>query len=123
MQIDSLMKYFFTRTHAHNFLTAVTLSFLLASCSGDSREAPPRIPCGGGIQFSCPVNMYCDLGSDCGGIDKKGVCAPIPENCEVTESIICGCDNREYQNECIAKTLGITIKNHGSCVRAPTFIE
>ncbi len=105
------------------YLLLATCTILIARCTGESPENFPRIPCGGGINFTCPVNMYCDLGSNCGGLDNKGICAPTPHTCDVTQSIICGCDNKEYQNECIAKTLGITIKNEGSCVRAPTFIE
>lgn len=104
-------------------LVLIILCFQSISCTQDSSETIPYIPCGGGIQYTCPINMYCDLGPNCGGLDRKGSCAPIPKNCEVTESKICGCDNKEYQNDCIAKTLGITVKNEGSCVRTPRFIE
>lgn len=104
------------------FLTLLCSACFLISCTNDSNEGrPPRIQCGGGIQFTCPINFYCDLGYRCGGIDKEGTCAPIPQSCDITEQTICGCDGKEYQNECIAKTLGVTKKNDGPCIEAPKF--
>jgi len=97
--------------------------FNLISCSNDNEREMPLTPCGGGINFTCPINSFCDLGDNCGGLDKKGFCMPIPRECEVTESRICGCDEKEYQNECIARTLGVTKKNDGTCIRPPALIE
>jgi hypothetical protein len=106
----------------YTYLVFLSICFL-TSCTNDSSGRMPYIHCGGGIQFTCPIDMYCKLGEDCGGIDNKGHCAPIPRDCDVHESRVCGCDDKEYQNECIARTLGVTIKNDGDCIRSPKFIK
>lgn len=96
---------------------------LLISCSEPSSNQPPRIPCGGGILFTCPINMFCKYDSECGGIDKKGYCARTPQDCRVNENPVCGCNNKEYLNECIAETLGVTVKNMGDCLHPPKFLN
>ncbi|HMO17942.1 MAG TPA: hypothetical protein PKA63_06220 [Oligoflexia bacterium] len=106
----------------------ILLAFFLAcdndkSSSNPSLSAPRGIECGGGIGYNCPINMYCDFGSECGGIDKTGICKRIPEDCSLEEDTVCGCDEKEYQNTCIANTLSVTIKNKGECIKAPVFVD
>lgn len=95
------------------FLTLFTLS----ACDSDNQRAP--LACGGGIDFVCPISMYCQMAEDCGGIDSSGYCAPVPKSCPDEENLICGCDNKEYKNKCIANTQGISLKNVGPCIRSP----
>lgn len=64
--------------------------------------------------------MYCQMEKGCGGIDSKGRCAPMPSSCPDEEDLICACDNNEYMNECVANTLGLSLKNKGTCLKKPT---
>lgn len=82
--------------------------------------------CGGGgrtvlecsADFLCPSGLYCELGKDCGGIDRKGLCRPQPASCPHEEDNFCGCDGRDYPSVCYANGRGVTIAYPGKCMRA-----
>lgn len=74
------------------------------------------IECGGGAKFRCPEGSFCELGPKCGGIDKKGQCSYQPTECPSEREVVCGCDNVEYDNECIANAAGITVAYLGPCM-------
>lgn len=96
---------------------AILFILLTQSCQ---TEQSAGISCGGAMNSACPINSFCQLGKDCGGIDKIGVCKWIPENCPSSEETICGCDGREYMNECTANVLSVSKKNDGSCIAPPS---
>jgi hypothetical protein len=97
---------------------AILLFTLFSSCTSDNTSH--KIACGGAMNLGCPIGTFCRLSEDCGGIDRKGFCSRIPESCTLEEQTICGCDNREYLNECTANTLSSTKKNEGRCIKSPT---
>lgn len=103
-----------------NLLKTLAVSALLILASCNSNNEPSYIACGGGIDFVCPVNMYCQMDENCGGIDSKGYCLPIPKSCPEEDETICACNNKEYKNLCIANTLGLSLKNNGPCISSPT---
>ena len=99
-------------------IKAILLSLVLLNACQQNRN--PYIACGGAMNATCPIGFFCKLSDDCGGIDRNGICWPIPERCQEVEEKICGCDNKEYLNECTANILSVTVKNSGSCIKKPT---
>ena len=95
------------------------LFIILALSSCDSDNSGGRLACGGGIEFTCPIGMYCQMLENCGGFDSTGYCLPVPKSCPDEEQIICGCDNKEYKNTCIANTQNVSVKNKGLCIKHP----
>ena len=75
------------------------------------------IECGGGAQFACPADSFCDLDKkDCGGIDHRGVCKKIPHDCSSNKTPVCGCDNLTYSNKCIANASKVSVAHKGVCI-------
>ncbi len=97
------------------FFLLTVVSF--CACNDNNQRTP--LACGGGIEFTCPISMYCQMSENCGGIDSTGYCAPVPKSCPDEEELICGCNNIEYKNKCIANTQSISLKNFGPCIRSP----
>lgn len=71
--------------------------------------------CGGLSNFRCPNWAYCDLGAECGGLDREGVCAPRPRECPNETRNVCGCDEKTYSSPCYAAASGVTVKFTGPC--------
>lgn len=84
---------------------------LLSSC----RRGPVEIRCGGAANYICPPGMFCSLIENCGGIDKDGICQPIPEDCPHDVTPVCGCDGVTYDNSCWAALKQRSIKYQGNC--------
>lgn len=72
--------------------------------------------CGGGGEFSCPEGTYCQFSAECGGVDEKGICQPVPEKCSTEESLVCGCNKRTYSNECMANAAKVSVDYTGLCI-------
>ncbi len=77
--------------------------------------------CGGLAETLCDPGEFCDFprGSYCGGDDSQGVCRPRPDDCPLPGGVpVCGCDHREYMNECLANAAGTAVADFGPCVTA-----
>jgi hypothetical protein len=77
-------------------------------------------PCGGSGKIICPAGKYCDVsfGDGCYATDARGYCLeqPQPETCSKSCMPVCGCDNKTYDNGCIAASAGISILDFGPCM-------
>jgi hypothetical protein len=92
---------------------------------GDASEVPdadPNAPdsgsqvCGGLANIMCPDTHYCDYpDNDCGAADATGTCLRRPDACLPVITPVCGCDQREHQNECEAYRAGTDISSAGGC--------
>lgn len=73
--------------------------------------------CGGFSGAVCsPDREYCNYPeNDCGIADATGTCTIRPELCQPVVSPVCGCDGRDYQNECEAYRAGTDIASIGAC--------
>jgi hypothetical protein len=88
-------------------------------------DADPNAPdaaaqsCGGftGAQCKDVANTYCSFEQGCGENDETGVCLPRPDACSPVLLPVCGCDNRDYANECEANLAGTDIAREGACAR------
>lgn len=61
----------------------------------------------------CPAGDYC--AKDTGKCDEEGVCAQRPQICPLVVAPVCGCDNKTYNNGCMAHRAGVNIKHDGKC--------
>lgn len=100
------------KTISFIFLGIITI-FSFLGCPGGGRTV---LECS--ADFLCPSGMFCELGEKCGGIDRKGLCRPQPQNCSVEDDYVCGCDGRDYPNACLTNASGMTVAYPGKCMRS-----
>jgi hypothetical protein len=67
----------------------------------------------------CKTNKQCGAGAYCaketGKCDDEGVCAQKPQICPLVVAPVCGCDNKTYNNGCMAHRAGVNVKHDGKC--------
>ncbi|HEX3695140.1 MAG TPA: Kazal-type serine protease inhibitor domain-containing protein [Polyangia bacterium] len=85
--------------------------------SGTGGTAQPGNTCGGIGGLHCAsASEYCEMKpGDCAIADAAGTCAPKPQVCTANEDLVCGCDGKTYSNECVAATVGVSIRATGPC--------
>jgi hypothetical protein len=85
--------------------------------------AGPAGSCGaGGASESCASCLFCryDEAQYCGEVSGPGVCTDQPTVCTKEWAPVCGCDGRNYSNDCIAHSHGVSIRHRGLCQDAAT---
>ncbi|MEM1009655.1 MAG: Kazal-type serine protease inhibitor domain-containing protein, partial [Myxococcota bacterium] len=75
----------------------------------------PVARCGSRGLKPCPDNQFCLQDVHCGRTDRPGICRPKPTVCPAVIQPVCGCDNKNYGNACIANTKGISVLHEGTC--------
>ena len=83
---------------------------------GECPPAEERI-CGGLLGAQCDAGEFCDFPIDafCGAADQTGVCRPVPEACTFELNPVCGCDDQNYSNACLANAAGVSVASAGEC--------
>ncbi len=66
----------------------------------------------------CGHSQYCHLVEGCAQ-QSSGVCLDRPRSCSKVPSLVCGCDNETYDNDCVAHTAGTNILHFGECEGQP----
>jgi hypothetical protein len=76
--------------------------------------------CGGDKAAACTETEFCQypVGS-CGTGTAGGLCMTKPEICAELVEPVCGCDDKEYGNECKAWMAGVSIRSRGHCTDKP----
>lgn len=72
----------------------------------------------GRIDEACRSNDDCETTELCAtGICEGGLgqCIAIPETCPDTVSLVCGCDGRTYENECLAQQARVRLATSRAC--------
>jgi hypothetical protein len=68
---------------------------------------------------ACDDNADCEASDFChkrtGECQSEGLCAPRPEVCPLFIAPVCGCDARNYDNECAASAAGVSLASHEAC--------
>ncbi len=88
--------------------------------SGACPDATPTGPvsCGPGAQGNaCAAGSFCryDEARYCGEVGKSGMCSETPTVCTKEWSPVCGCDGRNYSNDCVAHSHGVSVRTRGLC--------
>ena len=86
----------------------------------DLRPAPdlvvaPGGDCGGFIGKPCPGGQFCEYPMSCGGADELGTCRVPPQVCDLISDPVCGCDGKQYDNDCFRQAGKTSLFNHGVC--------
>jgi hypothetical protein len=74
--------------------------------------------CGpGGAVETCSQGFFCkyDEAQYCGEVSGPGECTRAPTVCTKEWAPVCGCDGRNYSNDCVAYSHGASIRHRGLC--------
>lgn len=80
--------------------------------------AGPVGSCGpGGAVAMCQTGLFCRYSEAqyCGEVSGPGDCAQQPTVCTKEWAPVCGCDARNYSNDCVAHSHGVSIRHRGLC--------
>jgi hypothetical protein len=87
-------------------------------CPDTGVPAGPGGSCGpGGSAASCQTGLFCQYAEVqyCGEVSGPGECAQQPTVCTKEWAPVCGCDARNYSNDCVAHSHGVSIRHRGLC--------
>jgi hypothetical protein len=93
-------------------------------CAGTAAPSAPPGPAGstcgpGGAVTSCGAGWFCRYteAQYCGEAEGAGPgqCAPQPTVCTKEWAPVCGCDGRNFSNDCVAHSHGVSIRHRGLC--------
>lgn len=81
---------------------------------------PPPSPtglCGPRTETQCPQGTFCRFTEvqSCGEVQGTGQCSTKPTVCTKDWGPVCGCDGRNYSNDCVAHSHGVSIRHRGLC--------
>jgi hypothetical protein len=83
-------------------------------------ECPSGGACGGLSASRCSAGEFCAFAvSRCGRGDEAGACSALPDVCPSAIDPVCGCDGRDYDNECEAARAGVSLDHYGACSDSP----
>jgi len=86
--------------------------------AGAGATVGPDLTCGPeGAVASCTTGFFCHYSEAqyCGEASGPGVCTEQPTVCTKEWAPVCGCDGRNFSNDCVAHSHGVSIRHRGLC--------
>jgi hypothetical protein len=89
-------------------------------CSGAVAAAGTGTCGEGGATATCAQGLFCKYteAQYCGEVSGPGECTRQPTVCTKEWAPVCGCDGRNYSNDCVAHSHGTSIRHRGLCQEA-----
>ena len=87
-------------------------------CSGAATSGAAGGSCGpGGAAAACAEGLFCSYSEAqyCGEVAGPGTCKTKPTVCTKEWAPVCGCDDQNYSNDCVAHSHGASIRHRGLC--------
>ncbi|MFT3765891.1 MAG: Kazal-type serine protease inhibitor domain-containing protein [Minicystis sp.] len=96
-----------------------------AQAAGVSLNSTGACPCGGIDKAGCAEDKFCNYDpGTCAQPNATGACIAKPTDCAPFSDPVCGCDNKTYENSCLASKAGISVYVTGRCpCGGPTQID
>lgn len=108
------------KTYGNRCMANAAGQGILSDLACEPEPEPEPATCGRGDGETCKDGQYChfEQNSACGK-PEGGVCKDTPAACDLAEDLVCGCDGKTYNNECLANMKGISVASKGACKPAP----
>jgi hypothetical protein len=106
-------------TGLHQAIAAVILALALVAVAPTGAAAVGEGQmCGGIAGISCDKGLWCDLqAGQCGVKDAAGKCIKIPDVCTKDIAWVCGCNKRNYTNDCVRQQKKVQKDHDGRCTK------
>ena len=83
--------------------------------SHDQGDGGGPIKCGGAAGATCGAGQFCDLPVGSCSADAVGICVARPQVCTYQGAPVCGCDGKDYGNDCARAAAGVSKQHDGAC--------
>jgi hypothetical protein len=106
-------------THIRQAMAAMTLALGLALVAPTGAAAVGEgETCGTIVGITCDKGLWCDLeAGKCGGADIAGKCVKVPRGCPRNIAWVCGCNKRNYANDCVRQNAKVQKDHDGRCTK------